>query len=147
MRRQVSPDEWRTPGTLKSALVRCGGNAGYCDAREGELHCLGCDHERCTQCSGQFLYCDCPEPIEERKRVPFVRLAWLCCERCGAAWPDFFEVPTDVWRFYILALGDGDKLLCIDCFRLISELIDGGAYARAHGGPIMLSEIRPDAPP
>jgi hypothetical protein len=102
--------------------------------------------ERCTQCGDQFLYCDCPEPLDERKRVPFIRLHWQCCERCGEPWPEMFNVPDKVWRFYILALGQGDKMLCVNCFRLISEWIDGGDYHRNHGGPVMLSEIKPDAP-
>jgi hypothetical protein len=116
---------------------RCGGNAGACGALEGELHQLGCDYERCTKCGGQFLYCDCPEDYADRKRVPFFRLHWLCCQRCGAPWPKFFNVPDDVWQHYILSLGDGNPLLCVDCFNFIAELTDGGEYARKHGGPIM----------
>jgi len=120
---------------------------GPCGALEGELHRLGCDCERCTECGGQFLYCDCPGDYEDRKRVPFFRLHWLSCERCGAPWPEFFDVPGDVWRRYILSLGDGNPVLCIDCFNFIAELTDGGAYAREHGGAIMLKDIKPNAPP
>lgn len=53
----------------------CGLEPGPCGVLEGELHRFGCDQERCTQCSGQFLYCDCSQPCEQRKRVPFFRLA------------------------------------------------------------------------
>src|SRR5262249_49649452 len=116
------------------------GNAGACGALEGEVHQFGCDDERCTKCGGQFLYCDCPEDYADRKRVPFFRLHWLCCQRCGAPWPEFFSVPDDVWQHYILALGGGNPLLCVDCFNFIAELTDGGEYARQQGGPIMLRD-------
>src|SRR5271166_4017769 len=100
------------------AEARCNGNVygvapGPCGAREGELHRLGCPYECCTKCSGQFLYCDCPEDYSERKRVPYFRLHWQRCERCGAPWPDFFDVPNDVWQHYILSLGSGEKMLCV----------------------------------
>jgi hypothetical protein len=131
--------DWSTQGRLKTALAVCS-----CGAREGELHEFDCSFERCTQCSEQFFACDCPEP---RKRVPFVRLWWRACERCGEPSPDFFNVPDDVWRRYVLALGDGDKLLCEDCFRLIAQLVDGGDYMRSHGEPVLLKDIQPDAPP
>jgi hypothetical protein len=120
--------------------------AGFCGALEGELHRLGCPYERCTKCSGQFLYCDCPEDYHQRKRVPFFRMDWQCCERCGVAWPDFFDVPDKVWKRYVLSLGGGEKLLCIDCFNLIAELTDGGKYLAKHGGAVMLADIKEDAP-
>ena len=107
------------------------GDPGPCGAREGELHRLGCDHERCTVCSGQFLYCDCPEEFEERKRVPFFDL-WphSHCARCDAPHPEMFHVADEAWKFYVLSLGEGDKFLCVDCFIFIAELTDGSALLR-----------------
>lgn len=29
-----------------------------CTATEGELHDLGCDHERCPICDGQLVFCE-----------------------------------------------------------------------------------------
>jgi hypothetical protein len=56
-----------------------------------------------------------------------------CCACCGSPWPQSFEVPDRVWRHYILSLGDGDKVLCLDCFKLIVRLTDDGRYMRKHG--------------
>jgi hypothetical protein len=114
---------------------------GPCCAQEGELHRLGCPYERCTQCGDQFLYCDCPEPFEERKRVPYFRV-WghQHCARCDRPWPEFFAVADEAWQFYVLSLGHGDMMLCVDCFNLIAELTDGGACLRRYGVPIMFDD-------
>jgi hypothetical protein len=146
-------NRWRraTPHKRRKERAVCNGNVcgdapGPCGAKEGELHRFGCNNERCTKCSQQFLYCDCPEDFSKRTRVPYFELAWQRCERCGEPWPDFFDVPDDVWQRYVISLGDGDKMLCICCFNLIAELTDGSAYAREHGGAVMLKDINPDAP-
>jgi hypothetical protein len=68
------------------------------------------------------------------------QLRWSRCERCGSPWPAMFMVPDRVWRHYILSLGDGEKMLCLDCFKLIVRLTDGGRYMRKHGEPRMLRE-------
>jgi hypothetical protein len=136
----VRDDDLASIARQLRARERCNGHllgGRRCNALEGHLHRLGCDEERCTQCSGQYLYCACPEPRHKRKRVPFFRLNWHRCQRCGIPWPDFFMVPDDVWQHYILALGDGDKMLCLECFKLIAQLTDGGAYAGEHGGATM----------
>jgi hypothetical protein len=117
---------YRSPSDLKRHIAVC----RDCGAKEGELHEIGCDYERCGKCSGQFISCGCSG---RRKRVPFFRLTWSCCERCGSPWPAMFMVPDRVWRHYILSLGDGDKRLCLDCFKLIVRLTDDGRYMRKHG--------------
>ena len=52
-----------------------------------------------------------------------------------------FKVPDDVWRHYILSLGNGERLLCVDCFNVIAKLTDDGVYAREHGGAIMFADL------
>lgn len=136
---RISPRRYRCHGIPL-------GDDGCCNAREGELHKLGCDMERCSQCSGQFLYCDCPEPITERRRAPFFQFP-LRCDKCGIEWPEFFNVPDAVWQHYILSLGHGDKLLCIDCWHLIIDATDGAAFASEHGDAIMLVDMTDQAPP
>jgi hypothetical protein len=56
-----------------------GTDGGPCGARTGELHGLGCDHEWCSQCGDQYLYCECAAAIDYkvasaadlRPRVPY----------------------------------------------------------------------------
>lgn len=117
-----------------------------CGAMEGKLHRQWCTLERCSECGGQYLYCDCPTPRSKRKRVPFIWLWATCCARCGDLHAEMFDVPDRVWAHYVLTQSEGDKWLCLKCFETIAELIDGGAYAREHGGALLLRNVRADAP-
>jgi hypothetical protein len=73
--------------------------------------------------------------------VPYFRV-WghQHCARCDRPWPKFFDVADEAWQFYVLSLGHGDMMLCVDCFNLIAELTDGGACLRRYGVPIMLGD-------
>lgn len=111
---------------------------GECGVAEGKLHELGCGLERCRQCGGQFISCECAtqyfDPTEEQKkewlanveklggRVPY--LDWpLVCARCGMLWPDLFRVSDEEWAHYI-ELGHRQDIVCKDCYESIKSLID-----------------------
>jgi hypothetical protein len=139
---------WQRLHTCNGSIIDPDLEPGLCGAREGQLHRLGCQYERCTECGRQSLYCDCPDDVRvARERVPYFHIGWhLHCARCDAPFPEFFHVADEAWGFYILRLGVTDKhgardqLLCVDCFRLIARLTDGGPMLRRHGCPIMLDD-------
>lgn len=102
-----------------------------CGCKEGELHQVGCDMERCYKCGGQLISCDpfsgCNGIHEtfEHNRVPYIQYPNIC-QYCGALWPDFFSVPDKEWKKYI-ELGERDKVICRPCFDHIKQSIDGGS--------------------
>lgn len=60
------------------------GNCRDCGAPNGGLHHPGCDMERCADCGGQSISCDCPPepPKIERKFIEDIleRNASLCMD-------------------------------------------------------------------
>lgn len=117
---------------------------GKCGVAEGKLHELGCGLERCRQCGGQFILCECatqyfnPTGEQEKEwlarvemlggRVPYID--WpLVCARCGMLWPDLFRVPDEEWAHYI-EIEHRHDIVCIDCYGFIKSLIDGGSIWR-----------------
>ena len=60
--------------------------------------------------------------LEARGRIPFVELPQLCA-RCGAKWPEFFQVPDVVWEYYA-GPAHRKSVLCESYFDEIRRLID-----------------------
>jgi hypothetical protein len=105
--------------------IRC----RVCDAAEGEMH-KACWDERCPVCGNARIACDCdPCKVAELPRVPFVHWPNVC-GRCGVLNPAMFRVPGHVWRQYIEPCARG-HILCLDCWREITDLIDMGKYSAA----------------
>jgi hypothetical protein len=107
---------------------------GDCGVKEGQLHVLGCDMEPCPACGGQLISCDCDEymalvevkragKLKSKKRIPFIVYPNLCA-RCGALWPDTFNVPDAEWEHYIEPRMRGE-MLCKACYTQIKAWIDG----------------------
>lgn len=42
-----------------------------CGVKPGELHAQGCDVERCPDCGGQYITCDCVRQSPKWPRIPW----------------------------------------------------------------------------
>lgn len=60
---------------------------------------------------------------------------WCGLCRCPAG--TFFDVPDDVWLFYV-GEEQSRQILCICCWRWLTDVTDGSAYERRNGGPVAL---------
>jgi hypothetical protein len=99
-----------------------------CGAKEGELHELGCDMERCPVCNIQAISCykHCvngedgslkPE-FENAKRIPYIILPNYC-RRCLEPYPDMFKVSDEEWKKLPKSLHG--ELLCRNCYDKIKS--------------------------
>jgi hypothetical protein len=88
---------------------------GDCGTKEGQLHILGCDMERCPFCGNQLISCQCgykklgidispgswayshglteaqqedwEKLLSDKGRIPFILYPNLCA-KCGTLWPE-----------------------------------------------------------
>ena len=108
-----------------------------CDAREGQLHQLGCDMECCPKCGGQLISCGCYDlgydlessPPPENKRRPYIQWPNLCAY-CGELWPKMFKVSDTAWTRYIDP-DMRDKIVCRSCWTFIMKRVIDEAGAKA----------------
>jgi len=90
---------------------------GDCLAKEGELHEIGCDMERCIKCGNQKIQCSCGYEIE---REPYFDTCF-CCERCGEKMPKLFGMDTNKWEQICGVIYSYNCVLCLDCVKFIAK--------------------------
>jgi len=96
-----------------------------CEVKEGEIHQDGCDMERCPNCMGQLISCDCNnDDIKGLPAIPYI-LAPNLCGLCGQQWPDMFMVPDSEWKKYIIPALQ-DKILCKECYEELKKMFPNG---------------------
>jgi hypothetical protein len=124
---------------------------GDCGTKEGQLHILGCDMERCPFCGNQLISCQCgykklgidvspgswayshgltetqqedwKKLLSDKGRIPFILYPNLCA-KCGTLWPEMFVVPDAEWKHYIEPQMRRE-MLCEACYIQIKAWIDG----------------------
>ena len=122
-----------------------------CGTKEGQLHVLGCDMERCPFCGNQLISCRCvykklgidvspgawayshgltdaqqgdwKKLLSDKGRIPFILYPNLCA-KCGTLWPEMFLVPDAEWKHYIEPRMQRE-MLCQACYKQIKAWIDG----------------------
>lgn len=60
--------------------------------------------------------------MTDAERVRWIKYP-IRCIRCGAAYPDFFMVSDEEWKWYI-APSERRDILCPDCYKKIRDLQD-----------------------
>jgi hypothetical protein len=84
-------------------------------------------------------------PLMEFLRVPALAWQWVPGRDSGINWcglcrrpnPRLFDVPTPTWQHYI-RYENRHQVVCIRCWRRLTEAIDGGIFQAEHGGPLPL---------
>jgi hypothetical protein len=119
-----------------------------CGVKEGELHFLGCDMERCPFCYNQLITCGCvfeklgidvsrsswaiitaaqekawEKLLRDKGRIAYISYPNLCA-KCGKMWPEMFHVSDAEWEHYVEP-ARRDQMLCKACYTQIKAWIDG----------------------
>ena len=140
---EVKWGRWETMAKRKTC--------GDCGTKEGQLHILGCDMERCPFCGNQLISCQCgykklgidvspgswayshglteaqqedwEKLLSDKGRIPFILYPNLCA-KCGTLWPEMFVVLDAEWKHYIEPQMRRE-MLCEACYIQIKAWIDG----------------------
>ncbi len=130
-----------------------------CGTKEGQLHILGCDMERCPFCGNQLISCQCvykklridvspgawayshgltdaqqkdwEKLLGDKGRIPFVLYPNLCA-KCGTLWPEMFLVPDAEWKHYIEPQMQRE-MLCKACYKQVKAVSLRKAFQRIMG--------------
>jgi hypothetical protein len=65
------------------------------------------------------------------------RFNYNFCGICDARFPSMFHVPDEVWQFYVPPR-QRSHMVCIECWALLTLIIDKRRFERKHGGPLAL---------
>jgi hypothetical protein len=100
-----------------------------CGVREGDPHQIGCDMERCPKCGNQLISCGCFKDAKDvlenaPYRIPFVHIPILC-GLCGVQNPEFFRIPDEEWKKYVIPELQ-NEVLCRDCYERLKKLFPHG---------------------
>jgi hypothetical protein len=64
------------------------------------------------------------EYCAKKGRIPHLNIPQLC-PICGKNWPDFFQVPDDEWKRYIIPVYQ-DEIVCFECYEQQKSLFRDG---------------------
>ena len=97
-----------------------------CGVKEGEIHQEGCDMERCPNCDGQLIGCECFEGTYSKLpfRIPYI-LTPILCGLCGEQWSEMFNVPDKEWDKYVIPSLQAESL-CKECYNELKRIFPKG---------------------
>ena len=115
------------PDVAASAVKRLVSACHDCGAKPGELHEKGCDVERCLECGGQRISCDCT--VEHYPRIPWTgewpgvaecrAFGWYSKMVRGRGWvrcdKDDPEATEDLNRLCVEAVWDKEEKRYLAC--------------------------------
>lgn len=98
-----------------------------CGCKEGELHEVGCDMERCTKCGNRQQLLSCLkhswENLKDEEREPYF-FSGSSCVRCGKFFPDMLMVKKDQWEYICGSTYKKEDILCPKCMGFIRQKRD-----------------------
>lgn len=96
-----------------------------CLAKEGKLHQVGCDMERCPKCNRQLLSCPKHDwaDFKEEEREPYF-FSGFSCKRCGKFFPNMLMLEKEQWEYICGVTYNEEDVLCPTCMGFIRQKRD-----------------------